>query len=94
MTDTHSASNGNPVWISVCPSGDRDSGECALGEKCVDFGLIADAAPLVFFDPRVTPVSGCDVVLTFRFLCTLVASSPVGRVTSIYCCGEYTEKFR
>lgn len=84
MIETHSASIGNPVWISVCPSGDRDTGECALGVECVDFGMIAGAAPLVFLDPRVTPVSGCKVAFTFRFFETPVASSPVGRVTTIY----------
>lgn len=74
VTETHSVS----VGISVCPSGDRDSGECALGVKCVDLGLIAGTAPLDFLDPRVNFVSGCKVVVfIFRFLCTLVASSPV-----------------
>lgn len=78
VTETHSASAGDPVWISACPSGDKDSSECALGVKCVDLGLIAGTAPLDFLDPRVTFVSGCKVVVfIFRFLCTLVASSPV-----------------
>lgn len=71
VTETHS------VWISACPSGDKDSGECALGVKCVDLGVVAGAAPLDFLVPRVTFVSGCKVVFIFRFLCTLVASSPV-----------------
>lgn len=83
VTETHSASVGNPAWISACPSGDKDSGECAR----VDLGLIAlsGAAPLDFLDPRVTFVSGCKVVVfTFRFLCTPVTSSPAGRITTIY----------
>lgn len=79
MTETHSAAAGNPVWISVCPSGDGDSGEYALAVKCVDFGLIAGLAPLDFLDLCVTPVSGCKVVVfTLQFLCTAVTSSPVG----------------
>ncbi len=72
VTETHSVSVS--VGLSVCPSGDTDSGECALGVKCVDLGLIAGTAPLDFLDPRVTFVSGCKL---FRFLCTLVVSSPV-----------------